>query len=135
MPDRLSLSRTFRAIESAIAIAQQRHSYIASNISNLDTPGYRGKDVDFKDAMARALASPPKTGLVRTHPGHLGSKRGSLPQVEAVDDGGEWNGVNYVNIHKATMQMIENTLIYKSATETLLRKIAMVKEVIREGGR
>ena len=135
MPDKISFSKTFYAMESAIAISQQRHSLIASNISNLDTPDYRAKDIDFKKAMARALESGPQINLVRTNPGHIGSKTGSLYKAEVFDEDGEWNGVNYVNVHQATMKMVENTLMYRAATEILLRKIAGVKEVIKEGGR
>ena len=52
MPDKLSFGTTFGALEKAISIAQQRNSYITSNISNVDTPDYKPKDIDFKRELA-----------------------------------------------------------------------------------
>lgn len=135
MPDRMSLRNTLHAIESAIDITQKRHGVIASNIANLDTPNYRARDLDFKKAMAQALETGQEMNLVRTNPGHIGSGVDSLNHTEVVDESAEFNGINWVNIDQATVKMIENTMMYRTATETLLRKITLMKEVIREGGR
>lgn len=135
MPDKLSLQNMSKALESAISIAQQRHNVISSNISNLETPGYKAKDIDFKTAMAQALGSESKMGLARTNTGHIGRDSGSEPEAESFEEEGEWNGFNWVSIDKEMNTMTENNLIYRTATETLLRKIAIMKEVIREGGR
>lgn len=42
----------------ALVLRAQRQQVIASNIANADTPGYAGRDFNFKDAMAKALGSP-----------------------------------------------------------------------------
>jgi len=39
----------------ALVIRAERQRVIASNIANADTPGYAGRDVNFKDAMQAAL--------------------------------------------------------------------------------
>jgi flagellar basal-body rod protein FlgB len=39
----------------ALVIRADRQRVIASNIANADTPGYAGRDINFKDAMASAL--------------------------------------------------------------------------------
>ncbi|MDP3283553.1 MAG: flagellar basal body rod protein FlgB [Desulfobacterales bacterium] len=136
MPDKLSLQNmSSKALESAISIAQQRHNIISSNISNLETPGYKAKDIDFKSAMAQALGSESKAGLAKTNMGHIGRDSGSEPEVEPFEEEGEWNGFNWVSVDKVMNTMTENNLIYRAATEALLRKIAIMKEVIREGGR
>jgi flagellar basal-body rod protein FlgB len=41
----------------ALVIRADRQRVIASNIANADTPGYVGRDVNFKDAMHAALGS------------------------------------------------------------------------------
>jgi len=135
MPGRLSFGKTFSALERAINIAQQRHTHITSNISNLATPNYRAKDIDFKSALARALESGGEIGLARTNPGHIDLGMNSAPRVEPFEEKGEWTGFNWVNIDREMAKLIENNLIYRTATEILLRKIAKLKEVIREGGR
>ncbi len=133
MPEKLSFNRTFRALENAINVAHQRHNLISSNISNLDTPNKKGMDIDFKKAMVRALESEDAMGLSKTHSGHMGPRMDGAQQVEPFEDGGEWNGYNWINIDREMTKLIENNLQYRTATEVLLRKIAIMKEVIRGG--
>jgi flagellar basal-body rod protein FlgB len=131
MPEKLSFDRTFRALENAINVAHQRHNLISSNISNLDTPNKKGMDIDFKKAMARALES--EHEMTKTHSGHMGPKMDGAQQAEPFEDEGEWNGYNWINIDREMTKLIENNLQYRTVTEVLLRKIAIMKEVIRGG--
>jgi flagellar basal-body rod protein FlgB len=133
MPEKLSFDRTFRALEHAINVAHQRHNVISSNISNLDTPNKKGMDIDFKKAMVRALESEDAMSLSKTHSGHMGPKMDGAQQAEPFEDEGEWNGYNWINIDREMTKLIENNLQYRTATEVLLRKIAIMKEVIRGG--
>jgi flagellar basal-body rod protein FlgB len=41
----------------ALVLRAERQRVIASNIANADTPGYAGRDVNFKEAMAAATGS------------------------------------------------------------------------------
>jgi len=135
MPDKLSFGKTFLALEQAIRISQQRHSLISSNISNIDTSNYKAKDIDFKAALSQALESDQEINLVRTNPRHIGSRTNPSHRVEPFEEKGEWNGYNWVNIDKEMTKLMENNLMYRTSIEILLRKIAKLKEVIREGGR
>lgn len=135
MADQLSFSNTFRALEGTISLAHQRHNLISGNISNLETPGYKAKDIDFKAAMASALSSEGSIGMAVTNPEHIGRQDGAAPEIEPFEESGEWNGFNYIAIDKVMTKMTENNLVYKTAAEILMRKIAILKEVIREGGR
>ena len=40
-----------------LVLRAERQRVIASNIANADTPGYSGRDFNFKDAMAAALGT------------------------------------------------------------------------------
>ncbi|MCD6298809.1 MAG: flagellar basal body rod protein FlgB [Deltaproteobacteria bacterium] len=135
MPDKLSFSKTFRALEDAISITQQRHALIAGNVSNLDTPGFRAKDIDFKTAMAKALESGPELNLAKTNPKHIDLGTDAAHRIEPIEEEGEYDGINWVNIDNEMRKLTENKLMYRTAVEVLLRKIAILKEVIREGGR
>ncbi|MFH2045468.1 MAG: flagellar basal body rod protein FlgB [Pseudomonadota bacterium] len=131
----LSFGNIFNLLENAIGVAHQRHNTISSNISNLETPGYKPKDIDFKAAMAQAIGAESQIGLSKTNAGHIDPYADSGHKVEAFEEEADWNGVNYVSIDKMINKMTENNLIYKTATEAMLRKISLIKEVIREGGR
>jgi flagellar basal-body rod protein FlgB len=41
-----------------LVLRAERQRVIASNIANADTPGYAGRDFDFKKAMAEATSQP-----------------------------------------------------------------------------
>ena len=135
MPDKLSFGKTFYALEKAISIAQQRNSYISSNISNEDTPGYKPKDIDFKRELASALETNRTVALERTDPRHISIENNERQIIAPSEEQGEWNGYNWVNIDKEMTKLTENNLTYRSAVEVLLRKISLIKEVIKEGGR
>jgi flagellar basal-body rod protein FlgB len=45
------------ALERAMAGAAQRHAAIAANLANVNTPGYRRRDVDFHGALQQAMRS------------------------------------------------------------------------------
>ena len=135
MPDKFSFNKIFYALERAISITQQRHSLISSNISNLDTCNYKAKEIDFKTALAKTLESDNEINLARTNSKHMGQGTNSPDSIEPFEEPGEWNGYNWVDIDREMTRLAENNLRYRTATETLLRKIAILREVIREGGR
>ncbi len=135
MPDKLSFSKTFQALERTISISQKRHAVVASNISNIDTPGYRPKDIDFRAALNRVLESGPELDLARTNPGHIDFKRSAAAGVEVIEEKGEWNGYNWLNIDREMTKLTQNNLIYRTGVEVLLRKMAILREVISQGGR
>lgn len=135
MPDKLSFGKTFDALEKSISIAQKRNTVISSNISNLDTSGYKSKDIDFKSELAAALETNRKMDLVKTDPRHINLKMNSDQMIASFEEQGEWNGYNWVNIDREMTKLTENNLMYRTAVEVLLRKMALLKEVIKEGGR
>jgi flagellar basal-body rod protein FlgB len=134
MPDKLSFGNTFRALEKAIRIAQQRNAYITSNISNVDTPDYTPKDIDFKRELANALETTQTIDLEKTDPRHISISDNGRQTIDPFEKKDEWNGYNWVNIDKEMTKLTENNLTYRSAVEVLLRKISLLKEVIKEGG-
>ena len=135
MPDRLSFGKTFYALEKAISISQQRNAVITSNISNLDTPEYKSKDINFKSELAKALETNHQKDLVRTNPRHISMQKNGEQMIEPFEEQGEWNGYNWANIDSEMTKLTENNLVYRTAVEALLRKMSLLKEVIREGGR
>jgi len=135
MPGKLSFKNTFSALEQAMNIAKQRHSLISGNISNSQTPDYRPKEIDFKTAMARALNSGQKIKTAKTDPRHIDVGTNSISGVEPFEEKGDWNGYNWVNIDREMTKLLENNSRYKMAAEMLLRRVSILKEVIREGGR
>ena len=133
MPEKLTFGKTFKSLTDAIGIAQKRHTLIAGNISNLDTPGYKPKEIPFERALAEAMGSGKGFKLAKTNPSHLdGGQGASLSILEEKED---WHGVNWVSIDREMIRLTENNFLYRTSIEALMRKISLLKEVIREGGR
>ena len=133
--DRFSFKSVWGGLEKALGIAHRRHALIAGNVSHLDTPRYKPRDIDFQSALKQALGQGPKVSLARTDAKHFDTGAGGPAGVEAKEEEEEWNGFNWVNIDREMTRLTENDLMYRTASEILMRKIALLKEIIREGGR
>jgi len=135
MMDKLSLDKVWAGLEKALGISQQRHALITGNISHLDTPRYKPKEIDFQCALKQAMGSSPSVSMAQTDARHLGAAPEGLNGVDVTEEEGEWNGFNWVNIDKEMTRLAENDLMFRTASEILTRKIGLFKEIIREGGR
>ena len=51
-----SLTRALDFQGKALVLRAERQRTIASNIANIDTPGYKSRDINFSQAMTQALA-------------------------------------------------------------------------------
>lgn len=135
MTDKFSFHNAWGGLEKALGISQQRHALIAGNISHLDTPRYKPKEIDFHSALKQAMDSSPSASMAQTDPRHLGRAPEGLKGVDVTEEEGEWNGFNWVNIDKEMTRLVENDLLFRTASEILIRKIGLLKEIIKEGGR
>jgi flagellar basal-body rod protein FlgB len=126
MPIKSLFGKTFHAIETSLDITKKRHGLITSNIANLDTPGYREKDIDFRDALKDALGGT-SVDLSRTNPRHFGSVASYQEPPSSV--------TGSVDIDKEMSKLAENNLRYRATVEVLLRKLSKLKLAITEGGR
>jgi len=121
------------------AVATQ--TVAASNLANLDTPGYRAREVTFDDALTRELQ---KSGLavpagrevtmVSTNPGHLGGGVALGPQVtessapaQARRDG------NNVEVDRELLQMTRAAGDFAEAQTVLAAKFRLIRYAIEEG--
>lgn len=114
----------------ALVVRADRQRTIASNIANADTPGYIGRDVNFKEAMSDAMgdsvtrlpASAPAGGTAEgtTHARHIplqltegvlggGPKLGYTPQSQPAMDG------NSVDLDRERANFVDNSVRYEAA--------------------
>ena len=69
----LSLDQYVSVHATALDVRARRGELIANNLANADTPGYQARDIDFRQAMARAAGDKTVgTTLTTTRPGHIG---------------------------------------------------------------
>jgi flagellar basal-body rod protein FlgB len=70
----LNLDQYVSVHATALDVRARRGELIANNLANADTPGYQARDIDFRQAMARAAGETPTSGvqLSTTNAGHIG---------------------------------------------------------------
>lgn len=65
---------TLAALGRYLDLTAFRHGLIAGNVANIDTPGYRARDIDFRSELDRAQAAQPHvtevTGLIERPDGN-----------------------------------------------------------------
>jgi len=64
----------------ALVVRAERQRVIASNIANADTPGYAGRDINFKDAMNAAMGGK-QLSLALSAPDAGTAARGTNPNA------------------------------------------------------
>jgi flagellar basal-body rod protein FlgB len=94
MLNRLTDSLDFQA--QALNLRSERQRLLASNIANVDTPGYVAREMNFAQALRNATGtasggSLPATPMAATEPGHIGANGG----------GGAMNGLTVSTLEYA----------------------------------
>ena len=71
----LNLDQYVGVHANALDVRARRTELIANNLANADTPGYQARDIDFRQAMARAAGDKTAGGvqLATTQAGHIGA--------------------------------------------------------------
>ena len=46
---------TIEGLARTMTLQQKRHEVLASNVANVETPGYRARELDFRDALQQAF--------------------------------------------------------------------------------
>lgn len=137
MADSRIYGRTHQMISKSLDISAKRNNLIAGNIANMDTIGYRPRDLDFQTALTRAMAGPEPDYMDKTHETHLSSNYSRAPYEVRGEDSEDVDiyHLDSVNIDREMMSLMENNIKYKSTTEMLLRKMTILNYAIDEGGK
>ncbi len=127
--DRILTGRT-EFLETALRMASLRQKFIASNLSNIETPGYRAKDIKFFDYLQSAL--PQDTELKTTNPKHLTSSKDTTeikPKEEIL--GTEKPDGNNVDLDVEMAKLKFTKSYYQTASSLLKHKYQMILSVIK----
>ncbi len=127
--------RTPSVLRKALDFQSQRHLLISSNISNMDTPGYKAKDIDFSSQLQEALGTEGGLNMQTTHKNHLGpglsTIRNLSPEIFEEQDPSKSNG-NNVNIDKEMMKLAENQIGYNAVTQLMGKRTSTIRAAITE---
>jgi len=117
-----------QALVVALRGTAARHTAVANNVANVDTPGFIRADVKFEEALAAAL------DLARRAPNHNcgGLQTLSLRPTKDISAPARADG-NNVDIDREMVVLARNALSYQAAIETLSARIRMLRSAIKQG--
>ncbi len=118
---------TIDALQAAMTYHRERHTVLAGNIANIDTPGFRPVD------LTRRPADAPE-GLATTNAGHIASTT-TGDYVTSFDDGGALQGTdgNAVSLERELSKIDANRARYATAAELVSRRLAMLRYAAGDG--
>ncbi len=135
------LAAAFNFGQQAVALRQERHEVLASNIANADTPNYKARDIDFASQLKQAVEQGRRAGdqeqqglaLARTSVRHIEGQGPPLtgllqddallyrmPAQPSLDS-------NTVEMEQERMQFIDNALRYQTSLTLVARRVQGLK--------
>lgn len=135
---------TLQTLERALDVRLDRHTVLAGNLANADTPGFEPRDLDVARAMAEGPAAP--AGGPPPAPGHLpleGFVPAALPAgngtlapagatIPAAAASPDLDG-NSVDVDRTLVALAENALQYGAAARAAGKKLAILRYVASDG--
>jgi flagellar basal-body rod protein FlgB len=128
-------STTIPALGEVLNFAQARHTVLAGNVANINTPGYRLRDLSqtafqerLKQAIAqsRSVAGSVSPGLAASTPGdELREVRASLENLLYHDD-------TNIDLEKQVAEMTKNQLLHNFALTVMTDQFQLLQSAISE---
>ncbi|MFQ5719037.1 MAG: flagellar basal body rod protein FlgB [Acidobacteriota bacterium] len=122
-----------RYLRALLDVTVKQHAAAAANIANVDTPGYRAQELDFRRALAAALQS--DAGAVqRTDGAHLAGETSPVAAaLHEVTGLPVRNDGNNVSIDREMLHLADASGRYAAAITLLQREFALLRYAIGGG--
>jgi len=108
-------------LEAGIRAEELRQRAIASNMANIETPGYHRVDVRFEQSLAKALSSP----------GEIDADALEAEIYQPDDTPLRSNG-NNVNMEAEIGNLVNNSLRYTTYIRLLRKKFSQIESAISD---
>lgn len=138
MFDRLWMNTSIPVMSEMISFAEMRQSYLANNVANVDTPGYRSVDLpedEFRRVLSRAIDARRNgitNGIELTGSSKIRSENGKL-KIDPVRSGSNIRpDGNDVSLDLELAKLSKNSMEYQVLSRLMARRFAFLREVIRE---
>jgi len=116
-------------LSKALDMHLLRHSVIADNIANAETPGFKARRVDFEAQLQRAVDSDASAGEQEV----FRELASAQPTVSEEMASGKGIDQNTVDMDREMAAMTKNDVKYSSASQMISKKFALLKYAISEG--
>jgi flagellar basal-body rod protein FlgB len=113
----MSSTPLLRLVEGFLGVVSARHKLVTTNMANIDTPGYRTQDIDFRSELQRAQQS----GSELIPVSH------SVPGLLERPDG------NDVNLDRESLLLAETQMQYQVGVQVMRSEFHRLLSAINEG--
>ena len=126
------------AIDKMLAFTEARHRMISENVANIDTPGYRTKQLDaalFQKALRRAIEQhkrEPDARVSLEQTREFRERSGRLvvtPELEPTENLLFHDGTN-ARIEREMSELASNTMMHQLSVEVLNNELRMLRRAI-----
>jgi len=107
-----------------MAQTTQRHALIVNNLANVNTPGYKRKDMDFGIVLEEEMQ--------QRGPASIAEDADSMSEAKEDQTSVRLDG-NNVDLEREVMALSETELRYQALTDLANGYFSNLKSVIREG--
>ena len=124
----------FGIYEKSLMVRTKKAEIIANNITNADTPGYKARDLDFKEVLGRYVRNQPMLGhMSKTSDMHVGSliEASSMEGVKYRQSMQPSLDGNSVDMHVEKTAYTENALRLEASFTFLNGKIKGIMGALR----
>ena len=125
---------TLEAAGAYMSRLSQRQQIVASNLANIDTPGYRTKDISFHATM-QELLSGDSASLRTSRPEHAGEWTPVAPQTAIFEEQGLTSraDLNNVDLDREMLKLSQTAFGYSLMSQIVKGKFRTILSSIKEG--
>lgn len=113
-------------IGKALSVRAFYHKVVSANIANSETPGYKGKNINFRSELDK------RAGLTGRTPS--GNQDYTITENDSSEGLTRMDG-NTVELENETVKLTENQLMYHALIQLASKRFSLMKYVIGEGKR
>ena len=120
--------KTIDTLSKSLDLHLQRHSIIADNIANAETPYFKARRIDFEAELQKATENSDSAEGFED----LASITGRISEEPFSEVGQD---LNSVDMDREMAAMNKNDVKYSAGTQAISKKFALLKYAIGEGER
>jgi flagellar basal-body rod protein FlgB len=114
-------------LETYLKLTNNRAEAISANMANVDTPGYRTRDINFETELRRATAVAPMESAGSTGAVHFAPVVREVPGLLERPDG------NNVNLDREGLLLAESQLQYQLGVQLIKGQFHQILTAINGG--
>ena len=129
----LIFDRLHYGLSNVLELRQKQHSLTIANIANADTPHYKAKYIRFDSLLEDAIGN--ASTMRRTHDKHVSGLHGTTqdPAVTTLDAAPWVLDGNSVSLEREMVRLKENSLMFRSVTKGISKRLSLLRFAASNG--